>query len=250
MNIITSFFAGCALAKVDIVIILDSSTSVGAGNYDKMLFNAMNIIISFFSGCALAKVDIVIILDSSTSVGSGNYDKMKNFCKDFLQNADLDSGNVRVGILSYSSKVKIEFYLNSYGTFAEVADAIDKIVYRYGSTNTADSLKSMREEMFSTRNGDRDGVPDICIILTDGVSNINSRKTIPQAVESRAAGIHIYAIGIGLRDTRELDGMASEPASENSFNVKSFDELSVLSEKIFEAFCPGKYRTTKFKITT
>ncbi|CAG2253559.1 COL6A [Mytilus edulis] len=189
-------------------------------------------------GCALAKVDMVIILDSSTSVGSDNYDKMKDFCKDFLRNADLDSGNVRVGILSYSTAVKVEFYLNSFSTSQEILDAIDNIPYRYGSTNTADSLQRMREEMFSVANGDRLGVPDICLILTDGVSNINSRRTIPEAEKSRAAGIHIYAIGIGLQDTRELDGIASVPSSENSFNVQSFDELSVLSERVFEAFCP------------
>jgi hypothetical protein len=44
-----------------------------------------------FIECGLAKVDLVIILDSSTSVGDDNYLKMKNFCKDFLKNADLDS---------------------------------------------------------------------------------------------------------------------------------------------------------------
>jgi hypothetical protein len=50
---------------------------------------------SCFIECGLARVDLVIILDSSTSVGDDNYLKMKNFCKDFLKNADLDSGNVR-----------------------------------------------------------------------------------------------------------------------------------------------------------
>ncbi|XP_071148584.1 matrilin-3-like [Mytilus edulis] len=189
-------------------------------------------------GCALAKVDMVIILDSSTSVGIANFDKMKDFCKDLLRNADLDSGNVRVGMLSYSTAVRVEFYLNSFSTSQEILDAIDNIPYRYGSTNTADSLQRMREEMFSVANGDRRGVPDICLILTDGVSNINSRRTIPEAGKSRDAGIHIYAIGIGLRDTRELDGIASVPSRENSFNVQSFDELSVLSDRVLDAFCP------------
>lgn len=201
----------------------------------------MPITIPTTTGCALAKVDIVIILDSSTSVGTANYEKMKGFCKDFIKNADLDSGNVRVGIISYSTAVEEEFYLNSYSTTADVMDAIDKIPYRYGSTNTADSLKVMRTKMFSAAQGDRPDVPNICLILTDGVSNINSRRTIPEAELARNEGIHIYAIGIGLQDTRELDGIATPPKEENSFNVQSFDELSVLSERVFEAFCPGKY---------
>ncbi|CAG2244074.1 unnamed protein product [Mytilus edulis] len=174
----------------------------------------------------------VIVGLPSTSVGDANYQKMKDFCKDFLKNADLDSGNIHVGIVSYSTGVHIEFQMNDYSTSQDIMDAIDAIPYRYGSTNTADGLKTMRSQMFTAANGDRDGVPNVVLILTDGVSNINSRRTIPEAEQARAAGIHIYAVGIGLRDTRELDAMASEPASENSFNVQSFDELAVLSDQV------------------
>ena len=184
-------------------------------------------------------MDIIIILDSSTSVGDDNYNKMKSFCKDFLKNADLDSGNVRVGIVSYSTGVHIEFNLNTYSTSKDIIAAIDAIPYRYGSTNTADGLRTMRTQMYTAANGDRKDVPNVVIILTDGVSNINSRRTIPEAEQARAEGIHIYAVGIGLRDTRELDAMASVPASENSFNVQSFDELAALTDRVFQAFCPG-----------
>lgn len=164
---------------------------------------------------------------------------MLTFCKDFLTNADIDSGNVKVGVLSYSTGVNVEFYLNSHSTKQDIFNAIDNIPYRYGSTNTADGLKTMRTDLYTSRNGDRDGVPNVVIILTDGVSNINSRRTIPEAVLARGDGIHIYAVGIGLRDTRELDAIATPPATENSFNVQSFDELTALSEKVFQAFCPG-----------
>ena len=36
-----------------------------------------------------------------------------------------------------------------------------------------------------------------------------------------------------MRDTREVDGIASVPVSENSFNVQEFDELEGLAETIF-----------------
>ena len=39
--------------------------------------------------------------------------------------------------------------------------------------------------------------------------------------------------GIGLTDTRELEGMASKPVSKNTFSVKEFDELENLAEDIF-----------------
>lgn len=50
---------------------------------------------------------MVIILDASTSVTERNFQKMLQFCKDFLRNADIDSGSVRVGVLIYSTEVII-----------------------------------------------------------------------------------------------------------------------------------------------
>lgn len=78
------------------------------------------------------------------------------------------------------------------------------------------------------------------IVVTDGVSNINSRRTVPEANLARDEDIHVYAIGIGLTDTREVDAIANPPASNNSFNVQSFDELKGLDKQIFSALCPGK----------
>ncbi|CAC5388786.1 Delta-like protein 1,Neurogenic locus notch homolog protein 2,Fibropellin-3,Delta-like protein 4,Sushi, nidogen and EGF-like domain-containing protein 1,Sushi, von Willebrand factor type A, EGF and pentraxin domain-containing protein 1,Delta-like protein C,Fibropellin-1,Delta-like protein B,Neurogenic locus notch homolog protein 1 [Mytilus coruscus] len=190
--------------------------------------------------CGRAKVDIVIILDSSTSVGYDNYQKMKNFCKDLLKKADLGSGNIQVGIVLITSAVRIEFHMNTFSTSQDIMEAIDDLPYIYGSTHTFDALNKMRSQMFTAANGDRDGVPNVAVILTDGVSNLNSGKTILEAEQARAEGIHIYAIGIGLSDTRELDAMASRPASKNSFKVKSFDELAVLNDQVFRTFCSGK----------
>ncbi|XP_056013502.1 cartilage matrix protein-like isoform X2 [Ostrea edulis] len=185
-----------------------------------------------------AQVDLIFALDSSTSVGNDNYDKMKDFVKKFLHSANIDGGEVRVGLVSYSSLVTVEFQLNSYTTKADVFAAVDNIPWRYGSTNTADGLQTIHEDMFTEGNGDRPGVPNICIIMTDGVSNINYRRTIPEAKEARQKGIHIYVIGIGLKDLKEVNEIVSEPASLNVFAVNTTDELEGLEEKVLVTSCP------------
>ena len=190
--------------------------------------------------CHDALVDMVFVLDASTSVTEMNFLVMKDFIKDFLFEANIDGGNVRVGIIIYSTEDHLQFHLNAHQSKLDMFIAIDAIPYRYGSTNTADALKTMRTEMFTAANGDRPGVPNIAIVVTDGVSNINSRRTIPEAEEARAQGIHIYAIGIGLTDTTELDGIASKPVEENSFSVQEFSELRNLRSKVFSALCESK----------
>ncbi|CAC5421536.1 unnamed protein product [Mytilus coruscus] len=191
----------------------------------------------------LAKFDLVIILDSSTSVREENYDTMKQFTKDLLANSDIDGGNVRVGVASFSMRGSINFQLKDYRTKKDVFNAIDKIQYIYGSTNTADAIRLMRADMFTAENGDRPDVKNIAIIITDGVSNINSQTTIPEAEKARDVGIHLYTIGIGLSNLTELNGMASVPAKDNSFNVQSFDELKGLA-KIFPSKRPALLSTT------
>ena len=180
---------------------------------------------------------MVFVLDASTSVTEPNFELMKDFVKDFLLDADIDSGNVRVGVIIYSDADYIQFHMNAHSRKSDVYNAIDDIPYRYGSTNTADALKTMRSVMFTQQNGDRPGVDNVAVVLTDGVSNINSRKTVPEAEQARAEGIHIYAIGIGLTDTKELDGIASKPIDENRFAVQDFSELRDLRQKVFSALC-------------
>ncbi len=190
------------------------------------------------SDCASTKLDLVFVLDSSTSVTEPNFKLMLDFLKNFLFVANIDDGNVRVGVVIYSTKVSIQFHLNKYSSKRDVYLAIDRIPYQYGSTNTFGGLNSMRTRMFLHSKGDRPDVRNVAVVLTDGVSNINARKTIPEAESARSSGIHIYAIGIGLSDTRELDGIASKPVDQNRFTVQDFSELRGLRDKVFTSFCP------------
>lgn len=90
----------------------------------------------------------------------------------------------------------LQFRLNEYTDKLSVFTTIDEIPHRYGSTNTADALNTMRTEMFTEDNGDRPDVPNMAIVLPDGVTTINSRRTIPGAEKVKAKDTHVYAIGI------------------------------------------------------
>ncbi|XP_070188847.1 matrilin-2-like [Littorina saxatilis] len=185
-------------------------------------------------GCDNAEIDLVFVLDASGSVGEPNFVLVKNFVKDFLFIADIDNGNVRVGVVIYSTKAYVQFHLKDYNSKPAILQAMDNIPFSSGSTNTADALNTMRTQMFTRANGERPNVTNIAIVVTDGIS---SRNPIPEAEQARAADIHIYAIGIGLRDTTELDGIASKPAAENSFAVQKFSELRAMRDQVISAFC-------------
>ena len=162
---------------------------------------------------------------------------MKDFIKNFVSDADVDGGSVRIGVNVFSSKSYIEFNLNSYSTKAEIFTALDNIDYKKGSTNIADALKKTRTKMFTVANGDRPGVDNIIILMSDGKSTKNTKRTIPEAELARNEGIHIYTIAIGYQDLSELDAISSKPVDENRFVIENFGKLKELKKKVFAAFC-------------
>ncbi|XP_045179088.2 cartilage matrix protein-like [Mercenaria mercenaria] len=191
--------------------------------------------------CGLAKTDLVFILDSSTSVTEENFVRMLQFCKDIINSADTDGGSVRVGAMTFGSVTEVQFNLNSFSKKHYLFDAIDEMTRVSGNSNVADAIRAARKRMFTLENGDRPDAENVIMLLTDGLSNINSQLTIPEAKFAHLQGIHIYAIGIGLSDTREIEGIASEPWQENSFSIRNFEELSDLSESLYMSECQGKH---------
>ncbi|XP_046564025.1 LOW QUALITY PROTEIN: collagen alpha-6(VI) chain-like [Haliotis rubra] len=188
-------------------------------------------------GCSGRKLDLVFLLDSSGSVKKHNFKRMLSFMKYFLSTASIDDGKVRVGVAIFNGKATIQFHLNKFKTKKALFRAIDRIKYKRGRTNTFAGLRLLRTQMFKRKRGDRRGAKNVALVMTDGLSNVKSKRTIPEAKAVRRAGIHIFAIGIGLKKTAELDGIASRPAAENRFTVKNFKQLRGLKDKVFTSVC-------------
>ena len=67
--------------------------------------------------------------------------------------------------------------------------------YRGRGTNMAAAFQFVREQMYTVANGDRQAAPDVVIMVSGSMANINQAQTIPQAEAARAAGIHVYGLG-------------------------------------------------------
>jgi len=115
--------------------------------------------------------DIVFVLDGSGSIGLSNFALMKSFLSRLVSRLDIDSGNTRVGLITYSSSVGSRFNLNDYSTVASVQSAISALTYPSGGTNTGGALAYVRTTMLTSAAGDRGNVPNVVAVLTDGQSN-------------------------------------------------------------------------------
>ena len=115
--------------------------------------------------------DIIFVVDESGSIGSTDFGLMQSFLSQLVSRLDIDSGNTRVGLVTYSSGVGEGFNLSDYNTVASVQSAISSLRYSGGSTNTAGALAYVRTTMLTSAAGDRSNVPNVVVVLTDGQSS-------------------------------------------------------------------------------
>ncbi|KAK3781577.1 hypothetical protein RRG08_048915 [Elysia crispata] len=125
---------------------------------------------------------------------------------------------------------------NSYVTFKRFSEP------RRGGRDTAAAITYMEFTMFKIANGDRPEVPNIAIILTDGVPN-RLEETRFAAERARNHGIVIFTVGVGNETSRaELADMASDldnrhcPDSAGylpSFNTKPYQRFRIVRSKFF-----------------
>lgn len=121
---------------------------------------------AYISACK-GQGDVIFVIDTSGSVGPDNFQKVKDFVYSVADGLAIDSGAYRVGVVSFSTFAKVEFYLNDYSTKAEVKSAIQNIPYVYGFSNTGAALQAVRMEMFIPPRGDRPGkLASFCVNFT------------------------------------------------------------------------------------
>ena len=119
----------------------------------------------------ICRTDVIFVLDESGSVGRQDFDSLKSFVSQLAATLDIDSGDTRLGLLTYSTDVRHQFDLNTHSSLAAVPSAIASISYAGGFTATGSALQYVRESMLQPAAGDRSSVPNVVVVFTDGYSN-------------------------------------------------------------------------------
>ena len=180
-------------------------------------------------------MDLAIVIDTSWSVGEANFERIIKFMNNIVNSLEFVSGKTQLAILTFNDDTKVWMNLGQYHKKADVIEVIDNMEYVGGGTFTADALRVLREDIFNSDNQDRPSAPNVAILVTDGVSNILPQRTIPEAQNAHAAGIHIYGIGIGLNSTDEIGKIVSDKQS--LYLINNYHELVDFSTKMLDKVC-------------
>lgn len=133
-----------------------------------------------------------------------------------------------MALVNYGRKVTTMFNLNQHNSKAKVLSAITKSIsprQRIAKVDGGKALSTVRTQVFSAAKGDRPGVPNGVILITDTRTNIKPAGFIAEANKLKAAGTQIFTIGLGKANQRELGSAASQPAASYSTYVPKYGNL-------------------------
>ncbi|ELU18068.1 hypothetical protein CAPTEDRAFT_56746, partial [Capitella teleta] len=119
-------------------------------------------------------MDLLFLVDGSGSIeqkGADNWNLVISFINSLAGQFDIGPGQTRVGMVTFSNKAQIRIKLNEYYDIDAFTEATQNpSFYGGGNTNMSMGLEVAKDSFFTVENGDRLGVPDVVIMLTDGQS--------------------------------------------------------------------------------
>ncbi|KAI8499218.1 biological adhesion [Branchiostoma belcheri] len=202
-------------AKLDLMLVLDGSGSVGDADFTKTLQFAENVVNAFDIGPDLTRVGVVQYSDTPAY----------SFTPEFDIGPDL----TRVGVVQYSDTPTMEFNLGAHGDKASTIAAVNSIQYQGGGTATGAALEYTR----ANANWRGAPVPKVIIVVTDGKSG----DDVTAAAQALAGeGVTVYAIGVGNYDLPELQQIANGNTN-NVVELADYNALTATIDQIAGQVC-------------
>jgi len=184
------------------------------------------------SACSEGTVfDLMFVNDASGSIGSYDYQKSLQFMVDVATSysTSIDSGDVRVGVVTYSSSAQISIPLGVH-SIQYLINTIMNLPYYSGGTSTGDAIQ-LADSEFNQKS--LPSTSKIMMVLTDGESGDNPKGP---ADDARQDGIVCMAVGVGSYDVNELLDIAGHNPS-LIYEVDDFDALISFTSNITDTIC-------------
>ncbi|XP_060918564.1 collagen alpha-1(XII) chain isoform X1 [Labrus mixtus] len=185
--------------------------------------------------CKGAKADLVFLIDGSWSIGDDSFHKVIQFVKSMTGAFDVISPKgMQVSFVQYSDEAKTEFKLNTYHDKGIVLSAVQGVRYRGGNTKTGVALKHVYEKVFTSDSGMRRNVPKVLVVVTDGRSQDEVKKSAERLQHS---GYSVFVVGVADVDMTELRVIGSKPSERHVFVVNDYDEFDKIQDNLITFIC-------------
>ncbi len=183
------------------------------------------------------KLEIIFLIDSSSSVGKENFQDELSFVKRLLSDFNVSYNYTRIAIITFSSAGKILVHVNQISDPQMENDKctlmnfqIPKIVYLGGGTYT---FGAFQEAQKIFQNSKRSDSKKVIFLVTDGFSNGQDPTKI--ANELKKNNITIFSFGISSGNFNELKNISSRPLDSYFYMLDSFASFERVARKALHA---------------
>ncbi|GAB0087495.1 sushi, von Willebrand factor type A, EGF and pentraxin domain-containing protein 1 [Sergentomyia squamirostris] len=178
------------------------------------------------------KLDVVFLVDSSSSVGRRNFMSEVKFVKKLLSDFPVSMNFTRVAVVQFSSHGRIHRHIDQISTPKRDNDKcmlvnheILKLRFIGGGTFTYGALREAREVLSKARKHSQ----KVIFLITDGFSN--GKDPIPLANRLKKDNITIFSVGIANGNVEELHKISTSPPEDYTFLLTNFTQFESLARK-------------------
>lgn len=204
-----------------------------------------------------AKLDVVVLLDGSASLGAEGWEATKTAAKTLVEGFETGTDGSQVAVLLFSGPTswdgyqkctskdgaadmatdcKISWVSPLSPDSAAVAGAIDGLTWPKGTTLTSAALSSVDTELMASG---RPNVQKVVIIITDG-RPMNARATGVMAEKLKQSARLLWVTVGDEIPMDEVKLWASQPIADNVLALPQYDDLPAADtiNKIMADACP------------
>ncbi len=184
--------------------------------------------------------DVVFVADVSGSLEESDvFDIQLTFMQQVVQGLDFRFGRARCAFVTFAGGVygaHVQFYLDQYTSRQDVLNAISLTEVEF-QTDIALGLSLVRTEILRPARGDRNGVPNIVILLSDGKPTENADRISGEATRLKRDA-DIYAVSIGPSVNRgQMLSIASQPTSRFEYYLETRTDVDTIASELLNDLC-------------
>ncbi|XP_055055760.2 sushi, von Willebrand factor type A, EGF and pentraxin domain-containing protein 1 isoform X1 [Misgurnus anguillicaudatus] len=189
------------------------------------------------------RLDLVFLVDESSSVGASNFGSELRFVRKMLSDFPVAPEATRVALVTFSSRNHVVTrvdYVSAPKAHQHKCSLFNKeipaITYRGGGTYTRGAFQRAAQILRYSR----ENATKVIFLITDGYSNGGDPRPVAAALRER--GVEIFTLGIWQGNIRELHDMASHPKDQHCYFVHNFAEFEALARRALHEDLPtGSY---------
>nr|XP_026692192.1 zonadhesin-like isoform X3 [Ciona intestinalis] len=117
------------------------------------------------------KIDLVVLLDTSSSIKSKNFELIREFIANLINQFKIGKDGLLVGVATYSRSVQNLWEMNKYSDKDSLLRAVRGIPYNGGGTSTGAAITNITDIKYTELAGRRKSAQAVTLVLTDGVSS-------------------------------------------------------------------------------